>query len=103
MSKPRCGSCNAEVSSDETRCPGCGHINKHPNPDEWKKTRKQFIEVLKQYIPQCPPCGAYLLGDEECDIFEDEGILGPGEYQFGTLAVRSFKRADRCIYCEDID
>ena len=99
---PRCGTCNAEISSEETKCPNCGHINKHPNPDEWKETRNKFIDVLKQYIPQCSPCGAYILSDEECDIFEDEGILGQGDLQFKTLAVRSFKRPDRCIYCEDV-
>ncbi len=98
----RCGTCNAEIPNEETKCPECGHINKHQNPEEWKETRNKFIDVLKQYIPQCAPCGAYLLSDEECDIFEDEGILGSGDLQFKTLAVRSFKRPDRCIYCEDI-
>lgn len=98
-----CGTCNAEISSEEAKCSNCGHFNRHPNPEEWKETRSKFIDVLKQYIPVCQPCGAYLLTDEECDVFEDEGILGPGDCQFKTLAVRSFKRPDRCIYCEDIE
>jgi len=97
----RCGACGANISNHGSQCPTCGHINKHPNPNEWIEQRKKFLEVLKRYIPQCPNCGAYILSEEECDIFDHEGISGQGNLQLKPLAVRSDKRPDRCIYCED--
>lgn len=30
----KCGTCGADIADDETQCPACGHINKHPNPGE---------------------------------------------------------------------
>ncbi len=98
---PKCGTCGVKVPSDQSKCRTCGHINTHPNPNEWIDGRKKFLEVLKRYIPQCPNCGAYILTEEECDIFDGEGISGQGDLQLKPLAVRSVKRLDRCIYCED--
>lgn len=97
----KCGTCGVDIPNDQTRCPTCGHINRHANPSEWIERRKKFLEALKCYIPQCPNCGAYILNEEECAVFDDEGISGQGDLQFKPLAVRSVKRSDRCIYCED--
>jgi len=96
-----CGTCGADIADDETLCPNCGHVNSHPNPGEWRETRRKFLEVLKAYIPQCPNCGAYILTEDECDIFDEEGISGEGDLQLKPLAIRSIKRPDRCLYCED--
>ena len=96
-----CGACGANIASDKSPCHQCGHINKHPNPGQWIETRRQFLEILKSYIPQCPNCGAYILTEDECDVFDEEGVSGEGELQLKPLAVRSMKRQDRCIYCED--
>jgi rubrerythrin len=54
----KCGTCGTTISNDESLCPICGHINKHPNPNEWMETRRKFLDALKRYIPQCPNCGA---------------------------------------------
>jgi len=97
----KCGTCGADIADDETQCPACGHINKHPNPGEWIEIRQKFLEALKVYVPQCPNCGAYILTEYECDIFDEEGISGEGDLQLKPLAIRSIKRPDRCLYCED--
>jgi len=99
--KAKCGKCGSSVSSDEAQCDVCGHFNKHPNPGEWRKARRAFLDALKRYIPQCPNCGAYIMTEEECDIFEEEGIGGEGDLQLKNLAIRSYNKPDRCIYCED--
>jgi len=99
--KSKCGTCGSNISDGETQCPTCGHTNQHPNPSEWIETRRRFLDTLKQYIPQYPNCGAYILTEEECDIFDEESISGEGDLQFKPLAIRSVKRPDRCIYCED--
>jgi hypothetical protein len=77
-------------------------VNRHPNPDEWAESRRTFLEALKSYIPQCPNCGAFILTEDECDIFDEEGISGEGDLQLKPLAIRSIKRPDRCLYCEDV-
>lgn len=97
----KCGTCGVDISSDEDRCPTCGHINRHPKSSDWIEVRRRFLETLKHYIPECPNCGAYILTEEECDIFDEEGISGEGDLQLKPLAIRSVKRPDRCIYCED--
>jgi predicted RNA-binding Zn-ribbon protein involved in translation (DUF1610 family) len=99
----KCGACGADITSDETQCPNCGHINKHPNPSEWIQTRRKFLEALKGYVPQCPNCGAFILTEDECDMFDEEGISGEGDLQLKPLAIRSVKRPDRCLYCEDTE
>jgi hypothetical protein len=96
-----CGACGADIREDETPCGTCGHINRHPNPGEWVQNRRRFLKVLQEHIPQCPNCGAYILTEEECDIFDEEGISGDGDLQLKPLAIRSIKRPDRCLYCED--
>lgn len=96
-----CGTCGAAVADNETACVVCGHINKHPDPGEWSERRRNFIEALKKYIPKCPNCGALILSEQECDIFDAEGISGEGDLQLKPLAIRSYKRPDRCLYCED--
>lgn len=98
----RCGTCGATIADDENQCPTCGHIKKHPNCSKWIETRKKFIDALKRYIPQCPNCGAYILTEDECDIFDEEGVSGEGDLQLKPLAIRSPKSPDRCIYCEDV-
>ena len=98
----RCGTCGATIPDDENQCPTCGHINKHPSCRKWIATRKKFLSALKCYIPQCPNCGAYILTEDECDIFDEEGVSGEGDLQLKPLAIRSPKRPDRCIYCEDV-
>lgn len=100
--KTECGTCGASVSDDKAQCATCGHVNKHSSPGEWVETRKKFLEALKSYIPQCPNCGAFIMTEDECDVFDDEGISGEGDLQLKPLAIRSSKRPDRCLYCEDL-
>ena len=70
--------------------------------NEWVKARKEFLEALQDYIQQCLNCGAYILTEDECDVVDEEGISGEGALQLKLLAIRSPKRPDRCLYCEDI-
>jgi len=94
-----CGLCRSKIEADG-HCPRCGFIKKTEDAVKWIVAREKFLEIIKCYIPRCPNCGALILSEDECDIFDEMGISGEGGLQL-PLAIRSEKKAYRCVYCED--